>query len=186
MGHRGWQNTELWKCLVDRGQACEGLRHYLTSVLDDVETILAKGGTAPLSFTLHDDEHSYRVAERMFELLPEQATAKLSDLELGLLLSSAYLHDIGMNPRREIVVQIRDYLISGEPKELDPDEAKKLQRWLDEAHPGAQPPVLVGRPLTERLHHAEFLTAFFCRHRHNDWSEHFIIEKTKDMRRPPT
>jgi hypothetical protein len=185
MGHRGWRDTELWKCLVRRGQPCEALRHYLTLWLDDVETLLAKGGTAPLTFTLHDDEHSYRVAERMHELLPEQTIAKLSDLELGLLLSSAYLHDIGMNPHREIVVQIRDYLISGEGKELDPDEVRRLQRWLDEAHPGVQPPVLADKPLTEQLRRAEFLTAFFCRHRHNDWSEHFIIEKSKDIRHPP-
>jgi hypothetical protein len=182
---QGWRDTALWKQLTERGVGCESLRHYLASWLDDVETLLAKGGTAPLSFTLHDDEHSFRVAERMYDLLPETTLAKLSDLELGLLLSSAYLHDIGMNPRREVVSQIRDYLLSGVSGKLDPEEAKKLQRWLDEAHPGAQPPVLIGKPETERLHHAEFLTAFFCRHRHNDWSGDFIVEQTKGITHPP-
>jgi hypothetical protein len=185
MSYLGWRQTELWKRLLDRGQSCESLRHYLASWLDEVEVLLAKGGTAPLSFTLHDDEHSFRVAQRMIELVPEQTANGLSDLELGLLLSSAYLHDIGMNPRREVVGQIRDYLLSGNLGGLSDDEARRLQRWLDEAHPGVESPILGGKPLTERLHQAEVLTAFFCRYRHNDWSGDFIVERAKGIKNPP-
>ena len=98
--------------------------------LDDVEILLAKGGTAPLNFTLHDDDHSFRVAKRMVELLPDETLGRLSDFELALLLSSAYLHDIGMNPRREIVGQVRDFLLSGESADLNVHEGRELQRWL--------------------------------------------------------
>jgi hypothetical protein len=185
MAHQDWTDSDLWKGLVERGPQCEDLRHYLKGWLDDVELLLAKGGTAPLNFTLHDDEHSFRVAKRMVELLPSETLARLSDFELALLLSAAYLHDIGMNPRREIVSQVRDFLLSGEPGNLNGQEARELQRWLDETHPGTQPPILVGKPVTERVQQAEFLTAYFCRHRHNDWSEHFIVEKAKEFKRHP-
>jgi hypothetical protein len=185
MAHQNWTGAHLWALLVEKGAECEALRHYLKSWLDEVELLLAKGGTAPLNFTLHDDEHSFRVAKRMVELLPDETLGKLSDFELALLLSSAYLHDIGMNPHREIVSRIRDFLLSGTRGDLDVHEERELQRWLDEAHPGIQPPILIGKPAAERVQQAEFLTAYFCRHRHNDWSEKFIAEKAKEFKQHP-
>jgi hypothetical protein len=153
--------------------------------LDDVQTLLAKAGTAPLDFTLHDDEHSYRVAQRMAQLIPEETLPKLSDFELALLLQSAYLHDIGMNPRRKIVRQIRDYLFSGTIGDLDQGEAQELQRWLDDDHPGVQPPVLPGGSDSDRLCQAELITGYFCRHRHNEWTELFVLATAPQFSNPP-
>jgi hypothetical protein len=180
-----WTETELWRLLEQKGLIADTTRHYVWTWLSDVQTLLAKGGTAPLDFTLHDDEHSFRVAQRMIELLPKHTLDKLSELELGLLLLASYLHDIGMNPRRVIVTQVRDYLFSGVQGDLDPSEAVILQRWLDRERPGAQPPILSGQSESERLSEAEFLTAYFCRHRHNDWSQNFIEAKAKRIEHPP-
>lgn len=171
--------------LQRRGETSSDIRHYLKCWLDEVELLLSKGGTAPLDFTLHDDDHSFRVAERMRKLVPEETIAKLSDFEIGLLLKSAYLHDIGMNPRREIVSNVRDFILSGDGKCLDFVEATKLQRWLDENYPGVQPPVDPGKNTIDRLHRAELLTAYYCRHRHNDWSGQFIQQYAVEIKNPP-
>jgi hypothetical protein len=136
-----WTETALWEQLEERGQAAELTRHWLRSWLHDVQMLLAKGGMSPLDFALHDDDHSFRVAQRMTELIPTGTLSKLSDFELGLLLMSAYLHDIGMNPRRETVRLVRDYLLFGSPGNLKTSEVSLLQRWLDETRPGTQPPI---------------------------------------------
>jgi hypothetical protein len=169
-----WKDTLLWQRLESLGTAAESTRNYVHSWLTDVQILLSKAGTAPGDFTLHDDEHSFRVAQKMVELLPEDTASKLSDFEIGLLLKAAYLHDIGMNPNRAIVQQIREFLLTGNSGTGPQEEFVLLQHWLDQAHPGAQPPIAPDDSIIERLSRAEFLTAYFCRHRHNDWSGNYI------------
>jgi hypothetical protein len=182
---QNWRTTRLWKLLLQEGRSTDNTRSYIASWLDDVEILLAKSNTAPMDFTLHDHDHSYRVAERMASLLSANTMELLSDFEIGMLLMSAYLHDVGMNPNRSAVRSIRDFLFTGASEGLENSEAELLQRWLDETYPGVEPPVgqeLDGR---ERLHYAEYLTAYFCRHRHNDWSEKFINERAARSASPP-
>ena len=182
---QNWRTTQLWKLLLQEGRSTDNTRSYIASWLDDVEILLAKSNTAPMDFTLHDHDHSYRVAERMASLLSANTMELLSDFEIGMLLMSAYLHDVGMNPNRSAVRSIRDFLFTGASEGLENSEAELLQRWLDETYPGVEPPVgqeLGGR---ERLHYAEYLTAYFCRHRHNDWSEKFINERAARSASPP-
>lgn len=180
-----WMTTKLWRLLEDRAGSAENVRHYARAWLVDVELLLAKAATVSLDFTLHDDDHSFRVAERMHELISEETLTRLSDYELALLLMSAYLHDIGMNPRRDVVRQVRDYLLSGDIGSLNLAEGKLIQRWLDENYPGVQAPVLPNVSETQRLSRAEFLTAFYCRYRHNDWSGDFIKQKSATLSNPP-
>lgn len=47
-------------------------------------------------YTMHDDRHSRRVEEELYELLPDEHFKKLTSEERFLLLASAWLHDIGM------------------------------------------------------------------------------------------
>jgi hypothetical protein len=178
-----WKDTILWESLCAGAQA-NGTCRYLEPALEEVETLLAKGGTAPLDFTLHDDDHSFRVAQRMAELLPADTLEKLSTFEIGLLLQSAYLHDIGMNPRRSIVLQVRDLLLHGVRGDLKEEEVHLLQLWLDENHSGIEPP-LKAKTEQERLSAAEWYTAHFTRHRHNDWSEEFIRSNSERYGKSP-
>ncbi|MBI5314003.1 MAG: ATP-binding protein [Methylocystis sp.] len=179
MAGQDWQKTTIWQHLESMGNAAAKTRHYVTNWLTQVETILAKGGTAPLDFTLHDDEHSFRVAQRISQLIPDETAKHLSDIEWALLLKAAYLHDIGMNPRRDVLKQVRDFLFSGMPPEFLRNEAQELQQWLDETEPGLQPPVYEGLPPAERANKIDRLTAFFARHRHNDWSEKYIVDEAQ-------
>ena len=167
------------------GAAAEATRSYVRAWLTEIETVLAKGATSPLDFTLHDDEHSFRVAQRMFELIPTETADNLSDFEWALLLQAAYLHDIGMNPRREVLQQVRHYLLSGSGDSSFGGEAERLQQWLDEAEPGVQPPIYPDIEVGERVEKAEYLTAFFARHRHNDWSGDFITSEAVTRGFPP-
>lgn len=179
MAGQDWQKTTIWQHLESMGEAAEKTRHCVTSWLTQVERLLAKGGTAPLDFTLHDDEHSFRVAQRISQLIPDDTAKHLSDIEWALLLMAAYLHDIGMNPRREVLRQVRDFLFSGTPPESLGNEAQELQQWLDETEPGLQPPVYEELPPAERANKIDRLTAFFARHRHNDWSEKYILSEAQ-------
>jgi HD superfamily phosphodiesterase len=99
--------------------------------MPNIEGVLKSGGTAPLDFTLHDAEHSFRVAERMADLLDDTGLANLSEFEAALLLLSAYLHDIGMTPNAELANRHWNFIATGERDLLTPEEERSLQQWLD-------------------------------------------------------
>src|SRR5260370_38367633 len=102
-----WEQTTLWAQLKQRsGPKAEEARKVLQTCLPPIESILHSGGSAPSDFTLHDEQHAFRVAERMIDVIPVDVLPTLSELELALLLLSAYLHDIGMRPRRWMATQI--------------------------------------------------------------------------------
>src|SRR4051794_32398040 len=82
-GQRDWTATRLWRTL--EADAAPAVQQTLRNALPEMETVLRSGGTAPLDFTLHDDGHAFRVAERMVALAPEPAN--LSDLERGTCYS---------------------------------------------------------------------------------------------------
>src|SRR5690349_9038196 len=98
MSKHSWTTTKIYAALTDKKTSdSQSMLNLLArpSVMPVIEKILDLGGTTPKDFTLHDSEHSFRVAERMWQLIPEETKAILSAYELGMLLLSAYLHDIG-------------------------------------------------------------------------------------------
>lgn len=186
MSSLDWKDTTLWQWLESRGAIAEPTREYVRTWLADVQILLSKGATAPPDFTLHDDEHSFRVSQRIADLIPPETVDHLSEYEIGLLLKASYLHDIGMNPRRVIVSNVRNYLLSGvnSVREFD-GELSQLQRWLDIEHSGIEPPIEPDSEISYRLRMAETLTAHYCRFRHNDWSGDYITSTCSDKIKPP-
>lgn len=169
-----WKTTDLWKEIQNRqGPGSDSVRTCLQECLPEIETILACG-TAPLQFTLHDAGHSFRVAQRMTQLIPKDVLPKLSDYELALLLLSAYLHDIGMSPEQGRVSAHYNYLLTGKPDGISKDEAEDFQQWLDDEADGIVPPITKGAPEPQTLRKAGELTACYCRFRHNEWGERWI------------
>lgn len=112
-GH-GWQQTALWKVLdkntAPEADACKSL---LKRWMPTIETLLAKAGTAPSDFTLHDAHHGFRVSHQMADLIPDDVLPQLCPYELVQLLLSAYLHDVGMTPNQAKVTLHYNYLLSG-------------------------------------------------------------------------
>lgn len=173
-----WKDTRLWKALgTSASPEKEDIQAFLRIWMKQIQQVLASGGTGPLDFTLHDADHSYRVAEWMVDIVPGDVIDHLSAYELALLLLSAYLHDIGMTPEQEKVQRHWRHLVFG-PSERDgltEKEAADFQRWLDDERDGLVPPLAEeGRPGDDDLHLAAELITYYARHKHNDWSEEWI------------
>jgi hypothetical protein len=184
-GSRTWESARLWKELDSREEEpAPKLRLFLESTLPDVETVLNKGGTAPWNFTLHDGDHSWRVAEWMAELAGDDLMREMSSDELGLLLCSAYLHDIGMTPQAGKISDIHHLLLSGEPGEMTTAEVDELQAWLDEEWDGRTSPLTFDNPSRKDLLLASQITASFVRSQHNEWSEEWIRDYFEDKKTP--
>jgi len=142
--------------------------------MPQIEKILAVGGTAPLDFTLHDAGHSFRVAERMSQIIPSDVLPELSVYELALLLLSAYLHDIGMTPERRAVEAVYQFLLTGDHEPTWIEERKEFDKWMDENHPDTERPLNFQTDPKASLLFANELVTYYARHRHNDWSQDWI------------
>jgi hypothetical protein len=94
--------------------------------------------------------------------------------QVALLLFSAYLHDIGMTPERKKVTLHHNYLLTGDPGNLSEEEIKEFQRWLDDEGHNFVPPLSREPYTVETLRLADEIITYYCRHRHNDWSEEWI------------
>lgn len=171
---RDWTDCGFWKVLEarkdDHAQACWTT---LRRIMPKIQTILTSGGTSPKDFTLHDADHSIRVAQRMQEIVGESIGA-LSDFEISLLILAAYLHDIGMTPELKRVDAHYIYLLTGDRKGLTDDEINDFQTWLDDGAYQIIPPISDTAPSPEHLELAREVLTYYCRHRHNDWSADWI------------
>lgn len=139
-----------------------------------IQSILSQGGTSSNDFTLHDIGHAFRVAKRMSEIVPPDVFEALSEYELGLMILSAYLHDIGMTPERRNVSLHYQYLLTGDPQTLSQHEIHHFQKWLDESGRDICPPLTTQGPTPKDLQLAEQIITLYSRHKHNDWGESWI------------
>src|SRR4051812_597642 len=112
---RGWRATNLWKRL--NASVPQGDRNtaVVSLVMPDIEALLGKASTSLTDYTLHDEDHSLRVADWMARVIPPAVFKKLQATELALLLLTAYLHDAGMTPLRRSVRQHQQYLLTRDP-----------------------------------------------------------------------
>jgi hypothetical protein len=148
------------------------VRATLEVCLPDIQRILHSGIPAK-DFTLHDENHSFRVAERMVEVIPAAVPPRLSGRELGLLLLSAYLHDIGMAPDQGLVDRHYAYLLTN-GSNLSDREHEDFRRWLDDHGRGRNLPLDTSSLTSAQLVLARELVSHYCRFRHNDWSADYI------------
>lgn len=170
-----WRATELWSELESRDQEpAPKLKLLLEDVLPQIEKVLNKADTMPGNFTLHEGDHSERVAAWMAELAGEDLLRQMSSDEVALLLCSAYLHDIGMTPRLGKVRDAYELLVSGDPAKMTEDEVEELQAWLDEEWNGITPPIGSERPTRKELRLVNQIISGYVRGRHNEWSEEWI------------
>jgi hypothetical protein len=172
-----WESSKLWVHLNGKIKSPRGEQvvSALRNCMPKIERVLKSGGTAPPDFTLHDADHSFRVAERMADLLGDSGLSRLSELEAALLLLSAYLHDIGMTPNVDLANRHWKFIATGEKDLLTPDEAFSLQQWLDAEEQGIQPPV-TNQLTIAGLEASQRIFAYYTRYKHNDWSELWIRE----------
>jgi hypothetical protein len=97
--------TELFKLLkkqeVRDGFEAAEVSSRVSAVAGEVWPLLQQVSRSFPLYTLHDPEHSFRVAENMAQMIPKRTLAQLNSLELSILLYAAYLHDSGMASSQE-------------------------------------------------------------------------------------
>lgn len=170
---KNWHETNLWIQLESLDKSVAALP-AVRGLLDDAQVVLQQGNTSAQDFTLHDAQHGFRVAQRMWELVPPGLRPNLSAQELALALLAAYLHDIGMTPEAVQINAHRTYLLTGEKTDLTPAAQETFDVWLGSQEPVPDIP-MSKRPLSATdLSRAELLVAHYARARHNDWSETWI------------
>lgn len=175
MGKSIWKTTKLYSELSKRsGEHAQSMRNLLENpaMLDTVERILDSGGTTPKDFTLHDADHSFRVAEQMWELIADETKAVLTDYELGFLLLSAYLHDIGMSPDFDTVERHRTYLTTDNKAVLAEDEIQEFQKWIDNNDRINTIDIRKEKITDDST--ANYVLMYYIRFKHNDWSGDYI------------
>ncbi len=178
-----WRGTALWKLLgEDASPLARDVRHTLERCMPDIQTILSKGGTAATDFTLHDDGHAFRVAERMHEIIAPETLQGLSIYELAFLLLSAYLHDIGMTPQLRKVTSHFNFLLSGESDSLSPEDVRTFQRWLDDDGRQIAPPLTNTKPTSKNIRTCQELITHYARARHNDWGAEWIKQNLGSLK----
>ena len=88
-------------------------------------------------YTLHDSDHAFRVCMLMHLLLPPKVQKSLNVIEVGLLILSAYGHDIGMAVARsqrtllEGSLEYRTFVLENEDRWLAAQDAESNGRASD-------------------------------------------------------
>ncbi len=172
-----WTDTALWKELEKRPVESDRIRTTLKVAMEEIQKVLDLSDTSPRNFTLHEIGHSYRVAQRIVEIIDQDVLNALSAYELALLILSAYLHDIGMTPKWEKVNSHYTFLLFATPGLLKQEESNEFQKWLDNQEKGVVPPLCKEQKCTaEELSVANELVANYCREKHVDWGNEWIVE----------
>ncbi len=177
-----WRQTKIWLSLEARdGHAADSVKTFLKNVMPDIERVLNQGGTSALDFTLHDSEHSFRVSQRMAELVPNgvffQPGRLRTSAPTAVSLLTRYWHDAGAwegaqplpaparwhtghRARFNCASSRGGSTIKGQPSIPLPDNL----------------------PIDARLSLAAELATHYSRFKHNDWSEEWIRKRLKDKR----
>jgi len=180
-----WTETKIFKEIESReGEYARKIKTLLErpEVMGEIELILDKGGTTPKDFTLHDADHSFRVAERMWDLIPNITQKNLSDYELGLLLLTAYLHDIGMSPDFETVQKHKDYLTADSKDSLNGDEINEFQKWID--NDDKISPIDIRKNVIKDEKIYNYILSYYIRSKHNQWSGDWIKKNLSNIPLP--
>lgn len=170
-----WRKAALAEKLFERPDA-DDERTVLNTCMPVVDAVLRSGSPASLDFTLHDDQHSYRVAETAY-ILADVAADHLSNYELSLLLLASYCHDSGMSPQRSRIKSLYSWLISANASCIEAGERELFQQWLDTNRNGLTAPIETTAMTKDGIAVVDDAISYYARSRHNDWSEDFIREE---------
>lgn len=183
---RDWKQTVLWKLIAERAEHGDQVRVAVEQYMPTIQAVIEQGGTASPDMTLHDAQHSARVADRMVEIVPAATLHELSVLELSMLLFSAYLHDIGMTPERQQRVALYDYLLTGDTSATTEVVRTEFKLWVEDRYAGTAVPMVRGEPLTSHdLRFADEVTDYYVRHKHNEWSATWIRKHMANPQKAP-
>lgn len=102
----GYQKLKLWEVLDQRPNLTRE-KGLMIEIIDMAAQLLDKITEVFPTYTSHNTKHSENVAQNMEVFLGDRIT-ELSDIELIILILSAYLHDIGMYYNNEEIDSIKE------------------------------------------------------------------------------
>ncbi|MGB2824659.1 MAG: hypothetical protein WBF17_27035 [Phycisphaerae bacterium] len=78
-------------------EACHNLHSDILRLSDAVSPLLNRVNAKEMdAFTMHDSRHARKVAHLMWHILSEQRRQVLTPPEIGLMVTAALIHDLGM------------------------------------------------------------------------------------------
>ncbi|RKN85969.1 ATP-binding protein [Paenibacillus ginsengarvi] len=105
--------TNVFKQLLKVESNTDKLSQTVLKIVNRVVPILARIPENMPEYTLHDETHSLKIVQIMDRIIPQVTFENLNDIEITLLILSAYLHDIGMTcsvaEREEIIRSSKEY-----------------------------------------------------------------------------
>jgi hypothetical protein len=139
------KSSELFQEIVRRSDQCQlqsidpiELQGMLVKAVKPMADLLNRTCTNFPDYTLHDESHALRVIFLMHRLLPVAVLARLSVIDLSLLILSAYAHDIGMaigREERDDIENSQEYKIFLLEHEKEWEEAERVrQAGNDKVH----------------------------------------------------
>jgi hypothetical protein len=150
-------------------QACEVLHANIVTLVDNVITPrLSRIGMHEMStFTMHDSRHSLKVAHTMWHILSPARRMTLTPPEIGLLVLSSFLHDLGMalssDERQTLLAPTSDLWLDPEFDMSLKDNVERLRQAAESTTLGSSAVHLAAL----RLHQAqEAILCRYCRGRH--------------------
>lgn len=112
--------TKIYRALRERegegsrrNQDTISLVNSVNKIVKDTDILLTRVQDNFPEYTLHDTTHSVKIVELMDKIIPNETLRSLNNLELSILILSAYLHDIGMvKPREETrrILRSREFI----------------------------------------------------------------------------
>ncbi len=121
------KKTKIYKLLVKQENELEDheISENLKIILSESIPILAQTRSYLPEYTLHDYTHSISIINIAADIIPEQTLNSLNNIELSLIIFSAFLHDIGMacseTERNKIIItdDFKRFFNSYEEDEID-------------------------------------------------------------------
>lgn len=177
------EDTSLWSELSNRNT--ETARHLAPNVVavcaEAADRMKAMPGYTP-QYTLHDERHLLRTTELMSLLLGEETT-KLNEIELALLILSAFFHDQGMLPTENDLSALRD---SAEFKLFQDNWRVDHPNYAETSRQLADHTVAIERKQRLGAQIAELDTAMltdFLRKGHGKRSSEYVLSRHQNDRR---
>lgn len=149
------KDTTLWQVLVSKANGKQEIvSDFIRKAAD---RLLLVRDTFP-TYTLHNEVHSINVINRMADLLGDEIN-QINELELVILILSAYYHDIGMV--------------------FSPEERNELQnegyfQEFTETHPGALLKIKEYQSAANETGIPEDVAEWYCRWIHPQRSEDYV------------
>lgn len=113
--NRELSNVIIMKELEKRSEKAPDTKELIGHIYDivhEASVLLSRVTDTFPEYTLHESTHSLNVLKTMGRIIPKETLEQMNELELTILILSAFLHDIGMviaRQRKKEILRRRDF-----------------------------------------------------------------------------